>query len=633
MSVRNAGTTIREARQKAGLSQEKLSEGVCSVLALSRIENGTAGVSPSTFQALMAHAGAPCEAFPIFANRTDFDCFYSLKRARFYLDCWQLKEAYDELSTIEAKNFAENKFHYQEWCMLYSRLLFRSGCVDHLKLSHLIVDALHISRPNIDLENFRGLLLSINELELLILYAQEMLYLNDLELCLAICMQISSYLENSQITFLEKDLLIAKLSIVYGKYLIATKDFDTALKILDKNRLKMIENSDDEPLHELTFLTGLVYYHQNKIEEAFTFFKTAFYSAHSIRSCYATVCRNYLLNDLKLSSLEDSLSAPEIELIAYPTKKTIDSSEFSDGTYDLFSPDVLTIGSLIRELRLEQNLSQQILCQGLCSKSKLSKIENGTLQPDVALSQSLLQRLGLSDSVFTFYGNEKESSLQNLRLTLTNIPISNNTDILKYTTEMLQVCSDKDIFYKQYASYKQACCVDTNKKRTSKLFEVLLETLPGFSFNNINNFCLSWLELTILNNYCLSYSLESPTKGILCMYNLLEYYNTLESDVLEKKRTFPITLHLLVRFLYREKRFSEIIELNNQFPSSTIKCSLIFTGLIYSHYAQALAETRKIDTALIYALYAYYNFLITNSTSNAINLKDDLKKDFDITLF
>ena len=85
MSVRNAGKTIREARIKAGLTQEQLSEGVCSVLSLSRIENGSAGVSPVTFQALMAHAGAPCEVYPIFASRTDFDCFYTLNRARFYL--------------------------------------------------------------------------------------------------------------------------------------------------------------------------------------------------------------------------------------------------------------------------------------------------------------------------------------------------------------------------------------------------------------------------------------------------------------------------------------------------------------------------------------------------------------------
>ena len=113
MSAQNAGLIIREARQKAGLSQEQLSEGVCTPLSLSRIENGSAGVSPSTFQALMAHAGVNCEAFPAFANRADFDCFYSLKRARFFLDSWQLTEAYTELEKIETMNWADNKFHYQ----------------------------------------------------------------------------------------------------------------------------------------------------------------------------------------------------------------------------------------------------------------------------------------------------------------------------------------------------------------------------------------------------------------------------------------------------------------------------------------------------------------------------------------
>lgn len=101
MGVRNAGKAIREARLKAGLTQEQLSEGVCSVLSLSRIENGSAGVSPVTFQALIAHAGAPCEVYPIFAGRTDFDCFYTLNRARFYMDSWQLDYAFKELNKIE----------------------------------------------------------------------------------------------------------------------------------------------------------------------------------------------------------------------------------------------------------------------------------------------------------------------------------------------------------------------------------------------------------------------------------------------------------------------------------------------------------------------------------------------------
>lgn len=118
MGVRNAGKAIREARLKAGLTQEQLSEGVCSVLSLSRIENGSAGVSPVTFQALMAHAGAPCEVYPIFAGRTDFDCFYTLNRARFYLGSWQLSQAYDELNKLEEWHYADNKLYYQEYLYL-----------------------------------------------------------------------------------------------------------------------------------------------------------------------------------------------------------------------------------------------------------------------------------------------------------------------------------------------------------------------------------------------------------------------------------------------------------------------------------------------------------------------------------
>lgn len=119
MSIRNAGKTIKEARLKASMTQEQLSEGICTVLSLSRIENGSSGVSPITFQALMDRAEAPCELYPIFSNRTDFDCFYTLQRARYFLNSWQLQECYDELASIESKGFADNKLYYQEWLYIY----------------------------------------------------------------------------------------------------------------------------------------------------------------------------------------------------------------------------------------------------------------------------------------------------------------------------------------------------------------------------------------------------------------------------------------------------------------------------------------------------------------------------------
>lgn len=633
MSVLDAGTVIREARLKAGLSQKELSEGICSVLSLSRIENGSAGVSPSTFQALMMHAGAPCEAFPIFASRRDFDCFYTLKRTRFYLDIWQLTTAYEELEKIEQLNFAENKFYYQEWLLLQCRLQFRSGLADHALLHATLLDALHITRPNIDLTDFRDLLLSTNEIELLTALAQESLYTNNLQVCLAICTQINSYLENLQISFLEKDRLLAENAVVYAKYLIATKDFSTAVSLTQKNRDKMVEDAIYAPLHELTFLTGLAEYHQGNADNALLCFKTAFFSAHSIEGCYATICRNYLTAELSLILPDAMTSLPDIPLVSFKIKAAIDSSGFSDGTYDLFSPDTLTIGTLIRELRIGQNVSQQILCQGLCSKSKLSKIENGSLQPDTALAQSLLQRLGISDSVFTFYGSTHEAKLQKMRQELTTIPLTNTDEILSRTQEMLQFCLPKDNFYIQYASYRKACCISDYKESTDALFATLCLSLDNFDFNTISSYRLSWLELTILNNYCATYCMHSPTKGILLLYRLLEYFDNSTMDILFKKRAFAVTINTLVRHLYDQKRFAELKELSPYFMTSAIRCTLSLSGGIFANYAQALGELQQLKSACKYSYYALYNFLITNHQKNADLIKRMIYDDFQIQLF
>lgn len=96
---------------RAGLTQEQLSYGICSVLSLSRIENNTAGISPVTFQSLMTRAGAPSEIYPMFGDRTDFDCFYCLKRASVFLNAWKLQETYDELEKIEKWNWGNNRLY------------------------------------------------------------------------------------------------------------------------------------------------------------------------------------------------------------------------------------------------------------------------------------------------------------------------------------------------------------------------------------------------------------------------------------------------------------------------------------------------------------------------------------------
>ena len=633
MSVRNAGQAIREARIKAGLSQEKMSEGVCSPLSISRIENGTAGVSPSTFQALMSHAGASCEIYPMFANRTDFDCFYALKHVRFYLDSWQLDLAYEELNKLEQLNWAENKFYYQEWLFLHCNLQFRSGSENHIEICTTLTDTLHISRPAIDLFDFRNLLLSINEVELLIALAQEYFYLQELDTCLAICTQISAYLENAHITYLEKDRLEAEYTIVYTKYLLATRDYDMALKVADEKRHQMVLNSDDGSLLELTFLTGLGYYFTHEIDKALLHFKTVYYSAHAIESCFATICHNYTLKYLNLDFLDELNPLADIPLKSYSVKKAIDTSTLGDGTYDFFSPDALTIGGLIREFRIEQKLAQTTLCQGLCSKSKLSKIENGTLQPDIFLTEALLQRLGISERIFTFWGDARDAKIHELKFKLIHRQHLPKDAFNSYLEALKNLMNKKDVLLKQFYLFETAITKKSSFERLSCLLEALYCTLPNFDINSIYNYRLSWIELTILNNIAFEYHETAIAyKSITYFDKILDYHTHVPCDIILQRNIFTVTLSMFSRILYLQKHYTELVHLFTLQFYNLLKYQTEFLGSFFFFYSQALGECSKLDSIKRYANYSYYISYLLEFTPNAMALKKYIKDDFCIDI-
>ena len=490
MSINNAGKIIKEARLRAGLTQEELSEGICSALSLSHIENNHIGISPVTFQALMAHAGASHELFPIFANRRDFDCYYSCYRIEFYINSWQLKLAHEELDKLQKWGFANNILYYQKWLYLNGLLQIRSGNLNHALVLELLEKALKLTRPHIDYRDFRMVFLSSTELEILICVARELLFVGEDELTFLICSQMNSYLVNSEIDDFTKKTLLAKNALVYSMYLLHIKDYKEALAVADSYRHKMANNSCDDPLLELSFVTCLACYYCGDETRAYRLFNNVFFTAYSIDSHFATMCRNYVTKH-KLFNLDDYIMEyADIPKEYYEIKKDIDTSTLTDGSYDFFSPDILTIGSLIKELRKEQKISQTILCQGLCSKSKLSKIENNTLQPDVFLVEALLQRLGLSERVFTFYGNAMQSRLHNLKLKLVRSRLMPKEEYRELLDQFEALLPKDDLYLKQLDTFLALDFIESPEEIISTLMEALLYTLPEFDIQYISTFLI-----------------------------------------------------------------------------------------------------------------------------------------------
>lgn len=632
MAVRNAGKIIREARLKAGLTQEQMSEDICSVLTLSRIENNSAGVSPSLFQALMSRAGAPRNIFPVFPNRKDFDCFYTLKRARLYLESWQLQEAYDELLKVKNADFSNNKFHYQEWLYLQGCLQSRSGSCEHQLIYEIFISALNITKPNIDFSDLSNELFSDIELELLIEISNELLYLSQSDLSYIICSQLESYINNAELSFIERDRLLSRNAIARTKYLLYTHDYNKALETINEYRHLMVVNSENTSLLELNFWTAMSYYYCGNIEKAHQMFNDTFYSARAIESCYATTCLKFVSENTSIVIDDYIKSLPPINCKTFKYEKITDSLSLSDGTYDLFSPDVLTLGRLIYVLRKEQNISQAVLCQGLCSKSKLSKIENDQLQPDIFLSEALLQRLGVSERVFSFWGNSNYKILYELKSKILNSKLTSLKEQFALLKQFKELLSENNNILLQFYYALSYDFLDESERRIATLQNALNLTLPDFDILNINNYRLSLIELGIIGNIAYEYREISPSKSNLYFSKLLEYRNLSSVNIMFQSLVYPIFIYKYAHSLYHQKYYLQLSNLYTFSVARILKIHLDSLGFFTLFFVQALGECNDYKKAFYYGKCAASIERMLELHSNALSIASTLKSDFDIEI-
>lgn len=415
--------------------------------------------------------------------------------------------------------------------------------------------------------------------------------------------------------------------------MISEKKYPEAWDIADRHRRQMIADRYDAPLFELTFLTGLCEYHLGKKTEAIRHFKDTLYAAYAIESPYAVICRDYILSHTLMELPENLRNAPDIPLQYFPIKKIIDYSDFSDGIYDFYGADAITIGSLIHESRIRQKISLQVLSQGLCSISKLSKIEKGSLIPDVILAETLLQRLGISEREFIFWGNTKEARLYEIKYKLLRNDYLPDDDQKKLLAELRQLISEKDTIPRQYLLYEEHYLVDDAEKKISLLKEALHLTLKDFDINKITDYRLSWLELTILNSIAIEYLYTAaPHLGIHYCNQILAYHREVQTDCIYQSQTLAVTHHFLFRLLYNQGYYKTLLDRYAKDDLSITKYSLLRCSMIYFYYSQSLGECRRFKEIPLPACYSCGISNILEDFDNSTILKHSLLEDFSINI-
>ena len=633
MAIRSAKDMIRSARLQSGFTQDELADGICSRQALSRIECGSTNVSPTTFQALMSRTGFSHTRFPVFADRKDFECFRALKYARTHLDAWQLAPARAELQKLKTFHWADNRFYYQEWLFLCCRLQFRSYRCNHQKINVTLSDALRITRPDFTPGLPVNGTLTLNELEILTALAQEFLYLGDRDACVRILDGIASCSCDIPLSSAEKTRLQAETAIVRVKYLFSISEFEAAFQLADQHRHQLVLFMESAPLGELTFLTGLSGFHSGHVDRAVSLIKSAYYTALHAESSYACACLTYLQQKTTFPVTKQMLRLSDLSLKAYPEEVFDPSLPFLSRTGQAVGKSGYTIGDLIRDFRMEQGLSQQTLCYGLCSKSKLSKIEAKTLQPDIALTGALLQRLGISEQIFTFWGNEREVEFHRLESSAMQVRSLKQRDLILQKIERMEALSEeKDLLWLQECLASKAALY-SGQKALALLMEALHLTLPSFDIHQILTLRLTRQELSILNTIaCLYRDSGESYKSSLYFLQLLEYQKNIPLDIRIRTAVFPVTNYMHCHSLYHRKHFREVTALPQLTDLSTMRYNSTALMLFLFYYCQAFAKCQQEEDAARYAVFACHAAFINEYAQTASLLRRRLLYDFDITI-
>lgn len=639
MSIRRAGDIIREARLSAGMSQETLSEGICSLVALSNIEKGLFGVSPFTFQLLMQKTGHPCEEYPIFENRNDFDCFILLREINSLISCFQLDEAYQKLLSVKALDYNKNLLYYQEWLYLYSALQYYSGTADHSHIFQVLYKSIDFFHPEYLSLNLKRCVFSTTDLEMLILYASELLRQSDFENCFIVYSQLKTYIDNSPFIASDLESLNRKLNILYINYLLCTKDYNSAYSICDE----FIRSASFPSLRfsalEIKLLFGIASFFLGKKENTRTILSELVLFCQSLQSPFFYYMKELLsFYGISLSVKEDLINSfPSVSLnekdFSFPCIDFVRRQDLNDGVFDYYSQEVLTIGKLIKELRKEQKLSQPTLCEGLCSKSMLSKIENNQLNPGIILSVALLHRLGLSVYTFSFFGNHDETrffEILNLFYSMSDL-YGNYSEIIEELSEI------SDRLNLPYVTQARELIKLKNSPKSTDTYEAALSALklthPDFDFNQILNYRLTDVEfyLIIIMMGCINVTPYSPFM-ISYMQQLLLYKDNATFYIGTGSNFYPLLLFYQHDFLYRNKMFSTMEYLFNPLDRSVYKRSPRMWGQLLFYQCQALGELGKSELAKQYGEYAISVLSLFELSDWADALKQALMEDFQIEI-
>ncbi len=209
-------------------------------------------------------------------------------------------------------------------------------------------------------------------------------------------------------------------------------------------------------------------------------------------------------------------------------------------------------GDILCHIRQEKGVSQEQLCQGLCTKGTYSKYEYGMLLPDCLLMQAVLQRLGkAADKLVRLLVQEEYNYFQWKREVLTAAGQEDMAELVRLLAEPEAVSIVINQKLQQQFVYRmQAIAADRKDQDTAKSIQYLKEaaelTMPGICREWSDKYWISVEEMHILLELAEELLKEErEEEAAKLLGHICKYADGHYDDYEAKVKVFPRAVNLL----------------------------------------------------------------------------------------
>lgn len=147
MEVYNMGEVIQKRRKSLGITQEQLSEGICSVQTLSRVENGKNRISWEKFKKLMERLGMPSEKYSLVIEVDDIESIEFEKEIFQLINKQEYENAYILFHKLEKKLDKNEKSNQQYLLGIGAILDYQLKKISLQEKMKQLEDAIQITIP------------------------------------------------------------------------------------------------------------------------------------------------------------------------------------------------------------------------------------------------------------------------------------------------------------------------------------------------------------------------------------------------------------------------------------------------------------------------------------------------------